>query len=177
MRLNFKWRLVVNMRYSSSDRGFIKAWGDTLYLGYHDLPLRSRTQSREQVMLDMEELDRVPENGDEWEEILDWLVDGGSRNKIPLWNKTTLTQFYKEIAEKSPLKEDLIVYRTSEEELPGLNSYTVDKGAYLNWHVDNSIERAYKIPKGETIIYASGLADEGEMIWAPTVDQLKEYKI
>lgn len=120
------------MRYSSSDRGFIKAWGDTLYLGYHDLPLEGATQSREQVMLDMEELDSVPENGDEWEEILDWLVDGGSRSGVPLWNKTTLTQFYKEIAEKSPLKEDLIVYRTSEKELPGLNSYTVDKGAYLN---------------------------------------------
>ena len=169
----------MQQRYDAFEKGLIRAWGGLLYLGYHNLPEDGTTVSRNRYKSELEEYFNMDYDDPEFEAFEDWFSEmpptmGGR----PLFNKSILREDFKVIASKTPAPFDIMVYRTSKEEEPDLNSYTVRKGAYLapeSW--PEGIERAYLIPKGTPLVFASDIADNGEIIWAPTQEELDMYRV
>jgi hypothetical protein len=111
-------------------------------------------------------------NAESDEDLQDWMSDSPpTYNKVPLFDKERLENDFNNIAKKTPLSEDMILYRSSRLlEREGLNSYTIHKNRY------DGLERCYKVPKGTPIIFASGIADDGEFIWNPTKYELSKYR-
>lgn len=165
-------------RYNTFERGLIRAWGGLLYLGYHNLPEDGSTVSRNKYKSELEEYFRTSYDDPKFEEFEDWFSEtpptiGG----IPLFNKLILRDDFKTIATKTPAPFDMMIYRTSEKEEPDLNSYTVISGAYTSKDWLEGVERAYLIPKGTPLVFASGIADNGEILWAPTQEELDIYSV
>lgn len=159
-------------KYSKEEIGLIRAWGTTLYLAYHKLG-SYKTVDYDLYLKTLKEYASFDEDSEEYEDVTDWLseipptIDG-----VPVWDKNRLEKDYKKMASKTPLPYDLIVYRTSIKEEPGLNSYTTVDGIYG----DIKNQRAYNIPKGTPIIWGHGIADNDEVIWSPSQSDLKNYK-
>lgn len=172
-RVNNYLRHLVK-KYEIWERGVIKAWGDILYLDYHALPKSGKTQSFEQLKRDFVEFFHTKSGTDEYDDLMEWLQEGGSRNGIPLFNKKIMDSILDSIAKKTPAPFDIIVYRTSIKEQPGVNSYTIYKDGYEH---HGGVEKSYLIPKGTPIIFAGIDADPGEIIWNASSSQLKQYKI
>jgi len=164
-------------KYEKWERGVIKAWGSIFYIDYHSMPTSGKTQPFNQLKRDFIEFFNTPISSDEFEELDDWIQEYGKRGGVPLFNKTVMDKIFKDIAKKTPAPLDFTIYRTSAKEESGVNSYTVNKGSYSNWHADNSVERAYLIPKGTPVIFADADADNGEIIWMPTKSDLIKYRI
>ena len=164
-------------KYEKWERGVIKAWGSIFYLDYHKMPTSGKTQPFNQLKRDFIEFFNTPFDSDEFEELDYWIQEHGKRDDVPLFNKKVMDNIFKDIAKKTPAPIDFIIYRTSAKEESGVNSYTVNKGSYSNWHTDNSVERAYLIPKGTPVIFADADADNGEIIWMPTKSDLIKYRI
>lgn len=164
-------------KYEKWERGVIKAWGSIFYMDYHKMPVGGKTQPFNQLKNDFLEFFNTPFGSDAFEELDEWLQEYGKRNGVPLFNKTVMDKIFNDIAKKTPAPFDFTIYRTSAKEEDGVNSYTVNKGAYKNWLSSGGVERAYLIPKGTPVIFADADADNGEIIWAPTKSDLKKYRI
>jgi len=162
-------------KYETWERGVIRAWGDIFYLDYHSMPKSGKTQPLARLKKDFQELLNTDVDSYEYEELQDWFQEYGKRGGVPLFNKKVMDDVFASIAKKTPAPFDFIIYRTSKIEQDGVNSYTTEKGAYLNWA--QGVERAYLIPKGTPIIFADTDADDNEIIWMPTKSDLKKYKI
>lgn len=165
----------MQQAYEDFEKGLIRAWGGLLYLGYHDLPEEGSTVSRNRYKSELEEYFQMDYDDPEFEAFEDWFSEmpptiGGR----PLFNKSIVRDDFETIASKTPAPEDMIVYRTSVTEQPGLNSYTQKPGEY---EIPQGKERAYKIPKGTPVVFASDIADHGEIVWAPTQEQLDKYRV
>jgi len=163
-------------KYEKWERGVIKAWGSIFYMDYHKMPTGGKTQPFNQLKRDFVELFNTPLGTDEFEELDDWIQEYGKRGGVPLFNKTIMNKIFSDIAKKTPAPFDFTVYRTSVKEEGGVNSYTLNKGAYLDC-LGNCIERAYLIKKGTPVIFAGADADNGEIIWMPTKADLTKYRI
>lgn len=162
-------------KYETWERGVIRAWGDIFYLDYHSMPKSGKTQSLNRLKKDFQELQNTDPNSSKYEELQDWLQEKGKRGGVPLFNKKIMDGIFLSIAKKTPAPIDFIIYRTSNKEQDGVNSYTTEKGAYLDWAQGS--ERAYMIPKGTPVIFADADADDNEIIWMPTKSDLKKYRI
>jgi hypothetical protein len=168
----------LQKKYNKEDTGFIIAWGGLLYLSYHNMKTSGKTQSDSQIKDAMIELSNAEDGSSEYEDLQDWLVDGGYEDGIPLWNKKALEQYFINISKKTPAPIDFQVYRTSPSssgEQPGFNSYTTQPGTY-HFSSGNTKTISYMIPKGTPVIFASNIADKNEIIWNPTSNDLKQYK-
>lgn len=162
--------------YEKWERGVIKAWGSIFYMDYHSMPSSGKTQPFNQLKKDFLELFNTPIDSYEFEELDDWIQEYGKRGGVPLFNKTVMDKIFSDIAKKTPAPFDFTIYRTSVKEESGVNSYTVNKGAYGDWQA-NGAERAYLIPKGSPVIFADADADNGEIIWMPTKKDLTKHRI
>jgi hypothetical protein len=162
-------------KYETWERGVIRAWGNIFYLDYHSMPKSGKTQSLAQLKKDFTVLQNTDMDSYEYEELQDWLQEYGRRGGVPLFNKKVMDGIFASIAKKTPAPFDFIIYRTSKKEQDGVNSYTTEKGAYLDWA--QGTERAYLIPKGTPVIFADADADDNEIIWMPTKSDLTKYKI
>jgi len=159
-------------KYSIEEIGLIRAWGTTLYLSYHKLG-SYKTVDYSLYLKTLKEYASLDEDSEEYEDITDWLSDiPPTIDGIPVWDKKRLEKDYQKMASKTPLPYDLIVYRTSNKEEPGLNSYTTIDGAYG----DIKNQKTYNVPKGTSIIWGHGIADNDEVIWSPSQSDLKNYK-
>jgi len=165
----------MQQRYNVFERGLIRAWGGVLYLGYHNLPEEGPVVRREDYERELSHYATLDEEDPEFEDMYDWFSDAPPRmGGRALFNKRILREDFRRMAEKTLTPFDMVIYRTSEIEEPGLNSYTIKKGAYSNPQLK---ERAYLIPAGTPLVFASDIADDGEIIWDPTQEELAEYSI
>ena len=162
-------------KYEAWEHGVIRAWGNIFYMDYHSMSKSGKTQSLNQLKKDFATLQKTDPNSSKYEELQDWFQEYGKRGGVPLFNKKTMDDIFLSIAKKTPAPIDFIIYRTSNKEQDGVNSYTTEKGAYLDWAQGS--ERAYMIPKGTPIIFADTDADDNEIIWMPTKAQLKKHRI
>lgn len=155
--------------YEGWELGLIKAWGHVLYLAYHNLPIHiekkiSDIEFRE-VMID------YYKNSDDDEDLQDWMADEPpTMNKgYAVFDKNRITNCFEQISNKIIIEEPLIVYRSSEFEQEGWNSYSTKKGGYYG------IEREYLLPIGTNIINADNIADQNEVILNLSRKQLTDY--
>ena len=162
-------------KYEAWEHGVIRAWGNIFYLDYHSMSKSGKTQSLNQLKKDFATLQKTNPNSSKYEELQDWFQEYGKRGGVPLFNKKVMDDIFLSIAKKTPAPFDFIIYRTSNKEQDGVNSYTAEKGAYLDWAQGH--ERAYLIPKGTPVIFADLDADDNEIIWMPTKAQLKKHRI
>jgi hypothetical protein len=165
-----------NPEYSKWENGLILAWGQLLYLGYHNLPEDSNKVQYSKFLSIMEEYWDLDKDSQEYEDISDWFSDSPPTIKgIPLYDKKRLRESFDRIAKKYPTKSEIIVYRTSRIPESGVNSYSLNKGQYGYFKLAE--ERSYLLPVGTNIIWADGIADDNEVIWNPTEEELIKYLV
>ena len=162
--------------YLPWEKGLILAWGNLLYLGYHSLPENSKKVSDSLFKSTMEDYWRLDKDSEEFEDMSDWFSDTPPRlnDGTPLFDKGRLRDSFEVIAQKYPAKTPLTLYRTSREAETGINSYTTEKGQYSNLGYK---EREYLLPIGTKVIWADGIADDNEVIWNPSQEDLDKYLI
>lgn len=163
---------LMQERYTTEEIGLIRAWGTTLYLAYHDLLSGGDLVPYPLYLETLAEYALLDEESEEYEEMTDWICDEPPTiDRVPLWNKSRLQKDFAVIANKTPTDMEITLYRTSDKEEPGLNSYTLRHG----WYGDIKNQREYMLPKGTPVIWGHGIADNDEIIWSPTLDDLKRY--
>lgn len=166
--------MEMQKKYSIHEIGLIRAWGTTLYLAYHKLSKSGNMVPYEEYAEILSEYAVLSEFSDEYEDINDWISDiPPTINGVPFWNQSRLENDFNEIANKTPTDREITLYRTSNKEEPGLNSYALMTGVYG----DVVNQREYLLPKGTPIIWGHGVADDNEVIWSPTLSELKKYAI
>ena len=171
-----KYTENIVKKYEKWERGLIKTWGGLLYINYHNFKESGKTQPIDNFKREMETLFDMSTDSEEYHDMHEWLSDGGIDDGVPLFNKKMLDDLFSKIAKKTPTPYDIIIYRTADDEHPGVNSYTlIDDDSYYGYK--KSIRRGYKIPKGTPIIFAGVDADDEEMIWNPTKSDLTKYRI
>lgn len=89
---------------------------------------------------------------------------------MALFDKNRIDQVFTEIANKIKLTTPLTVYRSSDNEEDGWNSYTTKPGEY------SGTERKYLLPIGKNIINAHKIADNNEIILNLSKHELIDYK-
>lgn len=155
---------IYQQRYENWERGLIKAWGHLLYIAYHDLPENAPNMVEE--MWAKREFVFYEKYSDTDEELRDWMsntpptMNGGQ----PAFDKNRISKFLTGIADKTKLEEPLVIYRyenTSYDQ--GWNSYTtnINDAKYGGEGISRS---SYTLPKGYPVIFASGIADQDEVI-------------
>ena len=151
-------------KYEDWEKGLIKAWGDLLYLSYHDIPntisnIVDEATTRK-VFYD------YYKDGDTDEDLQDWMSDAPpTMNRgVAVFDKNRLSKMLSVIANKTKTEEPIKVYRFEDRDYePGWNSYTTDPD--ISDPVGNNRSRkSYNIPVGYPVVFASGLADQDEVI-------------
>lgn len=171
-----KYMKTIVRKYEKWERGLIKAWGGLLYINYHNFKESGKTQPIDNFKREMETLFDMSTDSEEYHDMHEWLSDGGIDDGVPLFNKKMLDDLFSKIANTTPSPFEFIIYRTADDEHPGVNSYTlIDDDSYYGYK--KNIRRGYKIPKGTPIIFAGVDADDEEMIWNPTKSDLTKYRI
>lgn len=166
-----KHAMEMQKKYSIHEIGLIRAWGTTLYLAYYNLPKSGTVVPYKEYVEILSEYAVLSELSDEYEDITDWISDSPPTiNRVPVWNQSRLENDFNKIANKTPTDREITLYRTSKKEEPGLNSYSLISGVYG----DVVNQREYLLPTGTPIIWGHGVADDNEVIWSPTLDELKE---
>ena len=151
-------------KYDIWELGLIKAWGQLLYLSYHNIPDSISNIVDEKTTKQV--FEEYYKNADSDEDLQDWMSDEPpTMNKgVAVFDKNRLSQMMSSIANKTRLQEPLIVYRyedTSYEQ--GWNSYTTDINDASYAGPSRSMV-SYTIPKGHPVIFADKVADSGEVI-------------
>ena len=164
----------MSKKYETWERGVIKAWGGVLYMEFHDMENTGTTQDIKTLKKEFKIFHGLEYNTDEYDDYDEWFQDGGSDDGIALFNKGTLNKIFKDISKKTPAPFDFVIYRTSNTEQPGINSYTTSNNRYDHY---DGITRSYLIKKGTPIIFAGIDADDDEIIWIPSSKDLKLNKL
>lgn len=164
----------MSKKYETWERGVIKAWGGVLYMEFHDMENTGTTQDIKTLKKEFKFFHGLKYNTDEYDDYDEWFQDGGQDGGIPLFNKSTLNKIFVDISKKTPAPYDFVIYRTSNKEQPGINSYTTSNNRYEHY---DGITRSYIIKKGTPIIFAGIDADDDEIIWIPSNKDLKLNKI
>ena len=78
-----------------------------------------------------------------------------------MFDKQRIDSSLQQIANKSPTKDELILYRGADRSgsFQGWRSFSTVPGQY-----DKAIWKAFKIKPGAPLIFADGIADENEVI-------------
>ena len=151
-------------KYENWELGLIKAWGQLLYLSYHNIP------NSISKIVDEDTTKKVFEdyykNADSDEDLQDWMSDEPpTMNKgFAIFDKNRLSKMMEFVAKKTRLEEPLLVYRyedTSYEQ--GWNSYTTNINDAAYGGNGMSIV-SYTIPKAYPVIFADKIADKNEVI-------------
>lgn len=151
--------------YKTWELGLIKAWGDVLYLGYRNLPLKiEKIVSYDETI---KEFRNYFWNADEDEDLQDWMSDmPPTMNKgFALFDKSRINKMFSDIANKTPLQKELTVYRFSKNwdrinnETDEWFSFTTDPNI-----IYNGDKRKFKLKPGCPIVYTFGYADKNEVI-------------
>jgi len=170
-KLNFK---SEQSKYEDWEKGVIMAWGHVLYLGYHNV------KNSISKIVDMKETQRsfleYYNEGRNDEDMQDWMSDEPPtlNHGYALFDKNRLSNIFSSIANKTKLKEPLIVHRSSDKEYEegDWNSYTTSAdGDY------EGAKKSYKIPVGYPVIFASVLADNNEVILNISKSDQKKFQI
>lgn len=151
-------------KYEDWEKGLIKAWGHTLYLSYHNIP------NTIQNIVDENTTKKVFaeyfRDADEDEDLQDWMSDEPpTMNKgVAVFDRNRLSKMFAIIANKTKTTEPLTVYRYEDRDYePGWNSYTTDSD--ISDPVSSErIKKSYTLPVGYPVVFASGLADQNEVI-------------
>jgi hypothetical protein len=146
--------------YLPWEKGLIMAWGHVLYLGYHDIPKSILKIVDEKTTKN--KFEEYYYNAENDEDLQDWMTDEPpTMNKgFALFDKNRLSNMLSEIANKTKLKQPLTIYRYSDIDYDlGWNSYTtVETDQY------DGNKKTYTLPIGYPVIFASGIADNNEVI-------------
>jgi len=153
-------------KYEKWELGLIKAWGQLLYLSYHVIPNSILKIVDEKIT--KKAFEDYYDNADSDEDLQDWMSDEPpTMNKgFALFDKNRLSAMMTNIANKTKTTTDLVVYRyekDSKDYGDGWNSYTTAKND-ANYAGKDIKLKSYTIPIGYPVIFASGIADENEMI-------------
>lgn len=161
--------------YSDWQRGLIVAWGQTLYLEYHNLDNKLDTVSRSKYEAWLSKLARTKKDSVAFERMFDMLSENPPMlDGKALWDKSTLEADFNAIANSTPTPEEITIYRVAVKEEDGVNSYTFNKDGYGYLSGE---QRAYRLPKGTPVIFAHAIADIDEVIWNPSNSDLRKYRI
>ena len=151
-------------KYEKWEKGVIKAWGQLLYLSYHNIPDTISKIVGEKTTKEI--FAEYYEQADSDEDLQDWMSDEPPtmNNGFALFDKNRLSQMMATIANKTKLEEPLIAYRYDDTNYEnGWNSYTTD----INTAIYAGKERTmatYILPVGYPVIFADGIADKDEVI-------------
>lgn len=169
-----KHAMRMQKKYSIYEIGLIRAWGNRLYLSFYGLSKSGNMVPYEEYVKILSDYAVLDEYSEEFEDINDWITNvPPTLNKVPLWNQDRLQDDFNKMANKTPTDREITVYRTSIKEEPGLNSYSLESGVYG----DVINQREYLLPKATPIIWGHDIADINEVIWSPTLDELKKFII
>jgi hypothetical protein len=149
-------------KYEDFEKGLIKAWGDLLYLSYHELP--NSISKIVDYDTTVEVFEDYYKNADEDEDFQDWMSDSPpTMNRgFAAFDKNRLSSMLTNIANKTKTKDILTIYRyedTTHDD--GWNSYTTNMDAFYR---GPESKKSYNIPQGFPVIFADGLADDDEVI-------------
>lgn len=163
----------LQQNYEDWEKGVIMAWGHTLYLSFY--PVKDNISNKVDFNTLKKQFLNYYKNAEDDYDLTDWMSNGPPYlSGKALFDKNSLTEIFINIANKTKLKEELIVYRTAVTEQDGINSYTVAKDQY---DMVKGEQRTYKLPKGYPVIFASRIADKNEVILNMSKSDLKKYKI
>jgi hypothetical protein len=151
-------------KYENWEKGVIKAWGQLLYLSYHNIPNTILKIVDEKTTKKV--FEEYYEQADSDEDLQDWMSDEPpTMNKgFAVFDKNRISQMMSSIANKTKLEEPLTVYRyddTSYEN--GWNSYTtnINDAVYAG---KTRTMASYILPVGYPVIFADDIADKDEVI-------------
>jgi hypothetical protein len=158
--------------YEPAHSGAIMMWS-YMYMEYYRMPASGKDASGEInrfLKLGLKYFDaHLANDGDEIEEIDDWMSDGrGCPDKMGYLHcsRNAVNSVYEKIAQLTPTQNELTVHRTGS--IPGLGqfaSFTALDTAYETSVYDGSTEvNTFVVPAGYPVIVAHGLCDEGEII-------------
>lgn len=144
--------------YTPEQRAALQLWGDTMYLDQHALP--SGPGNLRGLANDFAEYSTARSAGDSESasDLAEWFAEGASKGRVPHLTREAYDSLLQG-AERT-LTEPLTVYRSGSTYPGGWSSTTLQKGAYEHL----GPETAYTLPAGSPVIFASGLADKGEVI-------------
>ena len=143
--------------YEIWELGVIKAWGHLLYLSYHDTPnkISNIVTYNETIQIFKEYF----YESDDDEDLRDWMSDcPPMSNGIAIFDKNRLSEILSNIANKTKLKNEMIVYRYGKIN-SGWNSYLTEESIAYSGQ-----KHRFKLPKEFPIIFTFGYADKNEVI-------------
>ncbi len=155
---------IQQAKYEKWELGLIKAWGQLLYLGYHELPKTINKIVDEKIT--KKTFEEYYENADTDEDLQDWMSDSPPtmNGGFAVFDKNRLSSMLTQIANKTKTTEPIKVYRYENVDYEeGWNSYTtdIDDATYGG---DNLRMKSYNIPTGYPVIFAGDIADRNEVI-------------
>lgn len=173
---------INKLPYENWEKGVIKAWGHTLYLSFHKLPLNIDKLVTDSMLKD--EFEKYYKCNDEkvLEEYDDLFTDLPPKYKqnLALFDKRKISNILQNISNKTKLDNELLVYRSmGNSNRYGWNSYTMNKD--LLHFYPKKFKRTLLIPKNFPIIYTQDkyeqLADIEEVIINLSIQQIKDFEI
>jgi hypothetical protein len=168
---------VEQNNYEIFEKGLIMAWGDAMYLSYHNLP--QHISKKVSLIETKKQFELYYSNSEDDEDLQDWMSDSPPtmNNGVALYDKQLLDTLFSNIANKTRLKKELTVYRVSTSDTPdiGWNSYSIKKNHFgvIN---TNMYEYVFILPKGFPVIFADGLADNDEVILKLEKSDIEKYQ-
>lgn len=167
-----KHAIRMQKKYLIHEIGLIRAWGSRIYLSYYNLSKSGTMVPYKEYVKILSEYAVLDEYSEEFEDLDDWMTNvPPTINKVPLWNQDRLQDDFNKMANKTPTDREITLYRTSKKEEPGLNSYTVSSSGYHEY----GTQRKYLLPMGTPVVWGHDIADMDEVIWSPTLAELKKY--
>ncbi len=166
----------VYKKYKKYQQGLVKAWGGLLYLDFDGLSKSLKCAPIEDYRHQFEEyLDT--KDKDDLSDFDDWLADmpPSVDNGSPLFDKDRIEADLLAIAKSTPSQDEIMIFRVNKDKndwKKGWKSFTVNPKGY-GAKPDNCV--AFKIAKGCPLIFASELADKGEIVANLTHESFKKY--
>jgi hypothetical protein len=149
--------------YDDWEKGIILSWGGLLYIGYHKLPNKESLVSRQMFQKEFEAAWHNRDDDDWMEDFSNWVTDMPPRydDGKALFDKSSLTKIFQDIANKSILNKAIVLYRGYEgaRSAGGWNSWSVMPNQYdhTNW-------KTFRVLPGAPLIFGHNIADDYEVI-------------
>lgn len=163
-----------DLPYEDWEMGVIKAWGHLLYIAFHHVPMELPEIKLVSMEKFKEEFRNYLLNSDDDEDLQDWMAEEPptySRGGEALYDRKRMDEVLSRIANKTRIKEPLIIYRYSRTEREGWNSFTTSQSIAYEGE-----RRAYKLPEGTPVIFTGDLADKHEVIVNLTKEQGAQWR-
>lgn len=157
---------VARSKYKPAVKGFVRMWGDLLYLVYHQIPPgRLDAATAKRFVKLCEDYEKHPAGR---EDIMDWVTDarGCPEDGVLTCPRRVITDMLAFAAGLVRTDAPLLVRRTGREVPGDYASYTIVEGGYdtdVGGGGDHTVN-AYLLPEGYPVIVGHGLADDWELI-------------